>query len=242
MFKEKGHSAVKSEISQVHNRELFKPQNINDLTGEQIRKALECHLFMEKKKNDQIKGRIVGGGNKQRSYVSKQETSSPTSHTESVFCTFGIDAEEGRDVSIVDVPNAFVQTDLAVDGKPVFVLMAIRGKLADMLVSIAPEVYGPYVTKDKNGNSVLYVKLLKALYGLMEASLMFYKKLRKDLEAKGFKVNPYDPCVANKMINGSQFTVVWHVDDLKLSHKDPKVVTKMIRYLKGLITTNGKIH
>ena len=45
------------------------------------------------------------------------------------------------------------------------------------------------------------------------------------------------------MVNGSQFTVVWHVDDLKLSHKDPKVVTKMIRYLKGLYERlpNGEI-
>ena len=104
--------------------------------------------------------------------------------------------------------------------------MAIRGVLADMLVKIAPEVYGPYLTKDKKGNSLLYVKLLKALYGLMEASLMFYQKLRKDLEDLGFEVNPYDPCVANKMIEGSQFTIIWHVDDLKLSHKNPHVVPK----------------
>ena len=30
VFKEKGHSAVKSELSQVHNREVFKPQHIKD--------------------------------------------------------------------------------------------------------------------------------------------------------------------------------------------------------------------
>ena len=30
-------------------------------------------------------------------------------------------------------------------------------------------------------------------------------------------MNPYDACVANKMINGKQFTIVWHVDDLKAS-------------------------
>ena len=198
---------------------------------------------MEEKKNKDIKGRIVGGGNKQRSYVSKQEASSPTSHTESVFCTIGIEAEEERDVAVVDIPNAFVQTDLAIDGKPVFVLMAIRGRLADMLVSIAPDVYGPYLTKDKKGNSLLYVKLLKALYGLMEASLLFYKKLRKDLESQGFEVNPYDPCVANKMVEGSQFTVVWHVDDLKLSHKNPRVVTKMINHLRKLYERlpNGEV-
>ena len=46
--------------------------------------------------------------------------------------------------------------------------------------------------------------------------------------------NPYDPCVANKEINGSQFTIVWHVDDLKLSHKDPKVVDEMVQHLRNL--------
>ena len=149
VFKVKGHAAVKSELTQIHNREVFIPMLRKHLTKEQIMNALECHLFLEEKKTKEVKGRIVGGGDKQRSYVSKQEASSPTSHTESVFCTFGIDAEEERDVAVVDIPNAFVQTDLAVDGKPVFVLMAIRGRLADTLVSIAPEVYGPYVAKDK---------------------------------------------------------------------------------------------
>ena len=60
-------------------------------------------------------------------------------------------------------------------------------------MKITPEVYGPYLTKDEKGHSFLYVKLLKALYGLMKVSLMFNQKLRKDI----------DPCVANKMIDGS---------------------------------------
>ena len=52
---------------------------------------------------------------------------------------------------------------------------------------------------DKRGTKILYVKLRKALYGLMRASLLFYRKLRKEFEAWGFTINPYDPCVANKM-------------------------------------------
>ena len=40
----------------------------------------------------------------------------------------------------------------------------------------------------------------------------------------GFVINPYDQCVANKIVNGSQFTISWHVDDLKLSHIDPSVL------------------
>lgn len=85
-------------------------------------------------------------------------------------------------MAITDIANAFVQTDIAINGKPVFVLMSIRSALADMPVNIAPEVYGPYITNYKKRNSLFYAKLLKALYSRMEASLMFYQKLRKDLE------------------------------------------------------------
>ena len=36
-------------------------------------------------------------------------------------------------------------------------------------------------------------------------------------------MNPYDACVANKIINGEQHTLTWHVDDVKASHVDTKV-------------------
>lgn len=142
------------------------------------------------------------------SYVSNQEPSLPTSYPASIFCTLRIDAEEGRDISIIDILNAFVQTALAISDRPVFILMETRGKLSDILVNITPNVYGPSLTKEK-GNMLLYIKLLKALYGLMEAGLMFYQKLRKDPKDQGFKVNPYDQCVGKKVINGAQIIIVW---------------------------------
>ena len=55
---------------------------------------------------------------------------------------------------------------------------------------------------------------------MLRAALLFYKRLRSDLENMGFKINPYDPCVANKIVNGHQMTICWHVDDLKVSQKD----------------------
>ena len=63
--------------------------------------------------------------------------------------------------------------------------------------------------------------MLKALYGMPIASLLYYKKFRKDIKSIGFEVNPYDECVANKMVNGKQNTVVCHFDDLESSHLDP---------------------
>jgi hypothetical protein len=65
-----------------------------------------------------------------------------------------------------------------------------------MLVAIEPKVYEDFVVyegKDK----VLYVKMLKAIYGMLHLSLLNYKKFRKDNESIAFEVNPYDPCVAN---------------------------------------------
>ena len=44
-------------------------------------------------------------------------------------------------------------------------------------------------------------------------------------------MNPYDPCVANKMINNKQHTVIWHVDDLKISHVDSRVNNKFIKWI-----------
>jgi len=40
------------------------------------------------------------------------------------------------------------------------------------------------------------------LYRMMLSSILYYKKFRKDIESIGFKVNPYDICVANRIING----------------------------------------
>ena len=77
--------------------------------------------------------------------------------------------------------------------------------------------------------------------------LLFYHKLRKELEDFGFEINPYDPCVANKVVNGPQMTVTWHVDDLKVSHNDYHEVTKFLMYSGDLygnrITVNrGTVH
>ena len=50
---------------------------------------------------------MVAGGNKQRDHTPKQEASSPTSHTETIFSTATIEGLEERDVNIIDLPNAF---------------------------------------------------------------------------------------------------------------------------------------
>ena len=89
-------------------------------------------------------------------------------------------------------------------GDPRIVLI-IRGILAEMLCKLAPEVYTPYM-EEINGQQVLYLIVHKAIYGMIQSPLLWYKKIRADLESQGFKVNPYDPCVANKWVNGSKLS------------------------------------
>ena len=69
---------------------------------------------------------------------------------------------------------------------------------------------------------------------MLKSALLSYHKFRDDLVQDGFQVNPYDPYVANKQIKGSQMTVAWHVDDLKVSHKDQWEVTKMAIFLSKI--------
>ena len=89
--------------------------------------------------------------------------------------TTAVDTHENRDVMTADVPNAFVQTGIPKikDGED-RIIMKITGVLVDYLVEIAPEVYGKYVVF-QNGKKVLYVQVLKALYGMLIALMLWYK-------------------------------------------------------------------
>jgi hypothetical protein len=100
----------------------------------------------------------------------------------------------------------------------------------------------------------LIVQCQNAIYGTMVASLLYYRKFCNSLTSIDFVFNPYDPCVANKLINGKQMTIAFHVDDCKLSHKDPKEMDQMIAWLKEeyesifedgsgkMSVSRGKIH
>ena len=229
-WKGKAEDAARAEMKQLHMRNTFQPVRIEDLTPEEKASILESHMFLKKKRDNTIKGRTVAGGNKQRDFISKEDASSPTVATESVLLTCAIDAQEGRDVAIIDIPNAFIQT--RAERPEDQVLLRLRGLLADFLIEIDPEYYKPFATKDKYGNTVLICRCLNAIYGTIIASLLYYRKFRNTVERNGFTVNPYDPCVANRMVEDKQQTICWHVDDNKLSCISAKANDQFIEVLR----------
>ena len=92
-----------------------------------------------------------------------------------------IDAEEGRDVMTLDVPNAFVQTEHPLhDEDGARTIMRIRGLLVDILCALDPS-YNEFVTTERN-ESALNVHITQAIYGLLVAAILWYKKFRASIE------------------------------------------------------------
>ncbi len=81
-----------------------------ELTAEQQAKILQSHMFIGQKWTEETKARMVAGGNMQCGHVTKKESSSPTVSTKAVLLTLIVYAHEGREVAVVDIPNAFIQT------------------------------------------------------------------------------------------------------------------------------------
>lgn len=227
IFGQAGVDAVKVEMQQVHDRKVMKPKPATELTRAQKQEALAYLMFLKRKRCGRIKGRGCADGRKQRAYTAREDAASPTVSTEAIFLTAVVDAYERRHVAIIDLPGAFMQADM-----DELVHVRFVGIMVDLLLEIDPELYGPCVVMEGK-EKVIYVELLKALYGTIRAARLFWEKLSGKLKEWGFTPNPYDACVMNKMVNGKQLTVAWHVDDLKVSHVESEVVDKFIQDMES---------
>jgi hypothetical protein len=126
-----------------------------------------------------------------------------------------------------------------------FVLLKLTSKSVKIMCMVNTK-YKPFVITE-NGKKVLYLQLLKALYGcVLRSALLWYELFSGTLKEMGFELNPYNPCDANKIIKGEQCMIAWYVDNTKISHVNPSVVTDVIVKIEerfGKMTvTRGKQH
>jgi hypothetical protein len=249
IFKERGKDAAMKELDQLVKRSCWTPISIKDLKESEKKKAVDAMMLLaEKNDGVTVKGRCVFKGNETRDWLSKEDTASPTASHEAIICTGVIDAHEGRAVMSMDIPNAFIQTLMPEQGEGEDrVIMKITGLLVDYMIDLDP-TYRDYVVYE-NGRRVIYVVILRAIYGMLQASLLWYRNLRASLEEYGFVFNRYDPCIANRMINGKQLTIRFHVDDVLASHMEQAVLEDFFtwineRYggLKEVTCTRGRVH
>jgi hypothetical protein len=111
-FKEVGEEAVSKELLQLHMRDTFKPQDAEVLSTNQKKGALESLMFLKEKRDGTIKGRTCADGRKQRETAEPGTATSPTVSLESVLINSTIEAYEGREVAVVDIPGAYLSADM----------------------------------------------------------------------------------------------------------------------------------
>jgi hypothetical protein len=203
-FGKDGADAVVAEMKQLDYRNVIMPVKAQELTREEKRKSLMYHIYLKQKRCGRIKARGCADGRKQRVYKNKEETSSPTVSTEALFLTSVVNAQERRKVVTIDIPGAFMHSDM-----DELIHMRLEGPLAELLARVDPEKYKTHFVME-NGKKVIYVILQKALYGTLQAALLFWQNISAFLiEELGFEMNPYDRCVVNKIINGKQCTIIY---------------------------------
>jgi hypothetical protein len=113
VFGKDGIEAVKKKMLQLHDRKVIEPKHAAELTHVQKQEALVAYLmFLKRKRCWKIKGRRCDDGLKECAYTAREDAASPAVATKSVFLTTIINALEGQDVAMLDVPRAFMQVDM----------------------------------------------------------------------------------------------------------------------------------
>jgi hypothetical protein len=139
-----------------------------------------------------------------------------------------MDAIKERKVATCDIPGAFLQADWPADRD---CYLKFEGTMVSMICDIDPK-YKKNIVYGKNGRQYVYAKLTKAVYGTLLGAILFYQKLCQQLVHWGYESNYYDRCTFNKMVDGYQITIQFHVDDLKISHVKQSVIDQVLINLK----------
>ena len=126
-------NAALKEMKQLLDCKCFVPMHADAISDDERKHVMQLLLFLAEKHDGTIKARHCANGSMQWNWTSSESTASPTAHTESVPLSAVIDAQEGRDVAVSNVPNAFIQTEVnkkAEEGHRM--IMKIRGVLIDV--------------------------------------------------------------------------------------------------------------
>jgi Reverse transcriptase (RNA-dependent DNA polymerase) len=127
-----------------------------------------------------------------------------------VLAIAAIAAAESRKVIAIDIG---LNADMVPTGVEVHI--RLNRVITSMLMQLDPSC-----ERYREPDDTVVVRLDKALYGCVEASLLWYNDMKSKLTADSFVENPYDRCVFNKIgKSGKQISIVQHVDDLMVTYE-----------------------
>jgi hypothetical protein len=152
-----------------------------------------------------MKARLVADGRDQDGSMYPNKAS-PTVAIHSVFTALGLMiSKEWLIVAKIDVKGAFVQTPM--EGEPVY--MKVDPKITRYVIKLFPDL-----AEFVEGDGCLYTVMLKAMYGCIRASSLWYRFLKGILEGLGYRMCETDKCVFRKIVGDKIFVLLVYVDDI----------------------------
>ena len=100
----------------------------------------------------------------------------------------------------------------------------MEGEIATILWDIDLAHYKDFIYMDIRSIKCIYEESKKVIYFTLEASLLFWTKLSKSLDKIGYHRKKCDCCMMKKNVKVKQYTILWHVNYLKISHVDSNIV------------------
>lgn len=221
--------ALGQEALQLIDMRVLFPVHQEELSPNPARSLIPSIMFLKEKHKpdgafDKLKARMAGGGHVMNpAAMAHVEVSSPTVDPTSVFSVAAIAAHEGLGCSVTDIKGAYLNADLP---ESMDVVMIVDRVTTAVLVTLRPE-YRKYV----RSNGTMLTRVKKALYGLPQAGLLWYKHLKKTLEEAGYRATSADTCVFTKNTSRSKSIICVHVDDLFHAFSDARADDELQRVL-----------
>lgn len=175
------------------------------------RKAIKSRWTFKTKYNangeiERFKARLVAKGCSQKYGIDYQETFSPTVRHSSIRFLLSLAAKQDLDLDQMDVITAF-----------------LHPKLEEEIYMELPE---------NTQSSHRFCRLKKSIYGLKQASRVWYQELDKTLCKMGLQRAKSDPCIFFKPDSERFLIVAVYVDDLLILSSNKKDKQRLKNELK----------
>ena len=238
--------SMKEEFTGLVNK--WHPVNLVDIPKSDRKDILPGHGLVKEKSDDRMKGRFVGGGNRQdrEKYDIYREISTPTASLSSFFAVAAHAASRNLAIGSFDVKQAFTKAPMPINSKKIRV--RLTKSYVNIIKSISQGLNDLYESFQSDDGSVI-VELDYALYGTLEAGRIWYDYFRGILVNKlGYKVSVHDDCVFNLFDSKSVIisTIVVHVDDGFVTGTDESILDdffeKLTAELGELTIRRGRVH
>ena len=195
-------------------------ENFNEL---EISKRLNMKIFAKKKRgiDEKVKSRApVGAGGRPQDKQDVKDNYSPTAKNSNIMIGLKVALIENREISSLDIKSAYLNADMktstTIEGTNFRRILELKGDLLNTFLQRKPEwekfVCKGLGAKERHKGS-LFLVINKAMYGLLEAGLLWYDELCNTMTELLYHKSYSDPCVWH---NDAKSSVIIYVDDLLL--------------------------